>query len=82
MKENVGKSLSNESTEVQKTYEDIDEAVRQTIHEDLVDGRKRKKPHFQVDYARSAVSAGDTLLRRSLGVQSSIGKSLALFSIP
>lgn len=38
MKDDVGKSLSSASTEVQRRYENIVEAVNMKIQADLVDG--------------------------------------------
>lgn len=35
--------------------------------------------HFQVESARLVVSVGDALIRRSSGVQSSLGNSSVLF---
>lgn len=80
MKNDVGKSLSNVSTEVQKTHGDIVEAFKQKIQEDLVDGWKKIESHFQFESARLAVNNGEELLRRSPDVQSSVGKSSPLFS--
>lgn len=65
LKDDVRKSLSNESTKAKKTCEDIVDAVRIKIHLDLVDGWKKMETHFKDESARLVVGAEDQLLRRA-----------------
>lgn len=48
MKEDIETLLSNVSTEVQMTYSDLVEALKQRTQEDLVNGWKKIKMHFHV----------------------------------
>lgn len=80
MKADVEKPLSNLSTDAQKTSAVMVEVVKLKIPTDLVDGWEKTKPHFQVESAHFAVSAGDELLRHSSDAQSSLRKNSVLFS--
>lgn len=75
MEKNVGKSLSNVSTEVQKTYKEMVDAVKQIMQENLVHGWKNTKTHFHVKSVGLVMNAGDELLRCSLDMKSSLGQS-------
>lgn len=66
---------------MQKTYEDIVEVAKLRIQPYFVDGWEEMDTRLDVKYARLAVTAEDELLRRSLYVQSSVEKSVSLFSI-
>lgn len=55
------------------------EAVKLKIQDDHNDGWKKMETHFKVESARLAGSTGKEMPRRFLNVQSSLGKSLALF---
>lgn len=70
MKEDVGRSLSTMSTEVQETYDDVIDNVGQKIQEDLGNGKKKIETHFKVEPARLAVSKEVGLLPRSSDEQS------------
>lgn len=65
MKEDVEKSLSTVSFEVQKTYCDMADAGKRTIQEDHTERWKKMETRFQVESARLAVTARDELLKRS-----------------
>lgn len=79
MKNDVDKSFSNMSTEVKKTYEKMVKAEKLKLQADFFHGWKKMETHFQVEYARLAVSTEDDLLRRSSDVKKSPGKSFVLF---
>lgn len=49
--------MSNESTEIQKTYEDMVDAVKLKIQADRVDGRKKMETHFQTESVFFEVNA-------------------------
>lgn len=51
LKDDVGKSLSNESTEAQKTYEDMVGTAKLKIQWDLVGKWTNLEAHFQVESA-------------------------------
>lgn len=61
---------------MQNTSDDMVETVKRKIQENLVDGRKKIKNHFPIEFAHSALSAGDELLHRSPDVQGSLEKCL------
>lgn len=68
------------STEVQKTYEDMVDAVKLKSQKELVNGRKKMANHFKNEPARLAVSAGNDLFRRSSDVQKALGRA-QLYSV-
>lgn len=80
MKDDAGKSLSNMSREVQKTYEDMVDAVYLKFQADLAEEWNKMKAHLQVESALLAKSTRGYLLRRSSSLQNSLEKSPALFS--
>lgn len=74
VKEEVAKLLSNVFTEVQREYEDMDDAVKLQIQDDLIDRRMEKDGEsLSVESTRLVVSAGEELLRQSADVQRSLG---------
>lgn len=80
MKNDVVKRLSNVSTVVQKTYKDMVDAVKLTIHANLTDGWKKMEAHFHVKSARLSVSTRNESLSRSSDAQSFLRKRSALFN--
>lgn len=78
MKDDVGKSLSNSSTGVKETYEDMVDSIKLKLQEDLVDEWGKMKTHFRVNSAHLEENTGDKSLCRSSDVESSLEKSRAL----
>lgn len=68
MKADVVKFLFTASSEMQKMYDNLIDAVRRKFQEDIVDGWKKTGTHSQVESARLAVSVKGELFRISLDV--------------
>lgn len=79
MKKKIWKMLSIMSAEVQKTYDDMVDAVIRGIKKGVVDGRKKIKMNFWIESARLEMSVGDKLLRWISDVQRLLETSRSLF---
>lgn len=66
-------------TEVQRTYDDMVEAVKRKVQEDLVEKWKKKDTYFHIESARLAVSSGDEFVTTVFGCAEFTQKELSSF---